>query len=87
MGNCSARSLLEERLADGVIARALEEAPHRHAYDRADHADAGSAYRGCIPPSGYTPRQGAGCTGPATARRGTRLAGVAGRDLRRKLRG
>jgi len=27
-------SLLEELLAEGVIARALEEAPHRHAYDR-----------------------------------------------------
>ena len=27
-------SLLEELLADGAIARALEEAPHRHAYDR-----------------------------------------------------
>jgi hypothetical protein len=27
-------SLLEELLADGVIARALEEAPHRHSYDR-----------------------------------------------------
>jgi hypothetical protein len=27
-------SLLEELLADGVIARALQEAPHRHAYDR-----------------------------------------------------
>ena len=27
-------SLLEELLADDVIARALEEAPHRHAYDR-----------------------------------------------------
>lgn len=27
-------SLLEELLADGVITRALEEAPHRHAYDR-----------------------------------------------------
>jgi hypothetical protein len=27
-------SLLEELLADGMIARALEEAPHRHAYDR-----------------------------------------------------
>jgi len=27
-------SLLEELLADGVITRALEEAPHRHCYDR-----------------------------------------------------
>jgi hypothetical protein len=27
-------SLLEELLAEGVIARALEEAPHRHSYDR-----------------------------------------------------
>ena len=27
-------SLLEELLADGAIARALEEAPHGHAYDR-----------------------------------------------------
>jgi Insertion element 4 transposase N-terminal len=27
-------SLLEELLAEGAIARALEEAPHRHSYDR-----------------------------------------------------
>ena len=31
-------SLLEELLADDVIARALEEAAHRHAYDRGGRA-------------------------------------------------
>ena len=34
LGELQRESLLEELLADGVIARALEEAPHRHAYDR-----------------------------------------------------
>jgi hypothetical protein len=34
LGELRRESLLEELLADGAIARALEEAPHRHAYDR-----------------------------------------------------
>jgi len=34
LGELQRESLLEDLLADGVIARALEEAPHRHAYDR-----------------------------------------------------
>jgi len=34
LGELQRESLLEELLADGVIARALEEAPHGHAYDR-----------------------------------------------------
>ena len=34
LGELQRASLLEELLADGVIARALEEAPHRHSYDR-----------------------------------------------------
>ena len=35
LGELQRESLVEELLADGMIARALEEAPHRHAYDRA----------------------------------------------------
>ncbi len=34
LGELQRESLLEELLAEGVIARALEEAPHRHAHDR-----------------------------------------------------
>ena len=34
LGELQRESLLEELLAEGVIARALEEAPHRHSYDR-----------------------------------------------------
>ncbi len=34
LGELQRASLLEELLAEGVIARALEEAPHGHAYDR-----------------------------------------------------
>ena len=34
LGELRRESLLEELLADGAIARALEEAPHGHAYDR-----------------------------------------------------
>ncbi len=34
LGELRRESLLEELLAEGVIARALEEAPHRHAHDR-----------------------------------------------------
>jgi len=34
LGELQRESVLEELLAGGVIARALEEAPHRHAYDR-----------------------------------------------------
>ena len=34
LGELRRASLLEELLAEGVIARALEEAPHRHSYDR-----------------------------------------------------
>lgn len=34
LGELRRESLLEELLADGVIARALEEAPHGHACDR-----------------------------------------------------